>query len=126
MGTYDGPYDDAAGTGALDAGARGWIVVAALTLGFAGLCNVVVALFAADEARALVALAVAACEVGAAFAVLTETALGRTVGIAVAGFAAAAQLAFAPLHPTWTLALALFDVFAVYALAMAAGREVAA
>ena len=138
-------YDVATGYGAtagpLDPEARGtgWVLFAAVLLGFAGLWNFFDGIAAISSAHVFVAnanyvfsdlstwgwivLALGVLQGIAAMVLLSGSEWGRWFGIASAGLNAFGQLAFVPAYPWWALSMFAVDMLIIYGLAVYGGSR---
>jgi hypothetical protein len=118
---------------------QGWLLFAALMLGWAGAFNILDGIIALSRSKFFVEEAVyvfsdlntwgwivillGAAQLLAAFLLFSGSQLARWFGIAAAGANAIGQLMFAPAYPFWALSLFAVDVLIIYALAAYAGPQ---
>ncbi len=124
---------------ATDPRGAGWVVFAAIMLGFAGtlaLFDGIVALsrssfyvagahFVFSDLRtwAWITLILGAVTIFAAFAVIAGSAWARWFGITIAALNAIGQLAWIQGYPFWSLCIFAVDILVIYALAVYGGSR---
>ena len=117
----------------------GWVMFAAIMLGFAGLWAFFEGILAISSSKVFVAdatyvfsnlhtwgwivmiLGIAA--ICAAFAVLTGSEIARWFGIVIAGLNAWGQLMFLHANPWWSIAMFTIDILVIYGLAAYGGSR---
>lgn len=117
----------------------GWVMFAAIMLGFAGLWAFFEGILAISSSKVFVAdatyvfsnlhtwgwivmiLGIAA--IFAAFAVLTGSEIARWFGIVIAGLNAWGQLMFLHANPWWSIAMFTIDILVIYGLAAYGGSR---
>jgi hypothetical protein len=118
---------------------RGWLLFAAVMLGFAGTYNFIEGLLAIGRSHVFVGdaryvfsdlrtwgwivLVLGALQLFATWKLYEGSEFARWVGIAAAGLNAIGQLLFVQAYPFWALALFACDVLVIYALATHAGSK---
>lgn len=124
-----------------DSSAVGWILFAAVMLGFAGIWNILEGALALGQSKVFTAnatyvfsdlrtwgfiiLALGALQLAIVASLVSGGAFGRWGGIAVASLSAMGQLLFVHAVPFWTLTVFTLDVLIIYGLA-AHGKAAAA
>lgn|SRR5438477_12664840 len=120
----------------------GWLLFAAIMLGFAATYNVIDGLLALANSKVYTATAtfvfsdlrtwgwivflLGVLQGIAAFTVVAGSNLGRWFGIVAAGLNAIGQLMFVSAYPFWALAMFATDILIIYALAVYGGHKHAA
>jgi hypothetical protein len=128
------PYEEPVGAG--------WVVFAAIMLGFAGVWAFIEGILAISSSKVFTANAtyvfsglhtwgwivmiLGVFTVLAAFAIPTGSELARWFGIAIAALNAMGQLLFLQAYPWWSVAIFAVDMLVIYALAVYAGRRLRA
>ncbi len=117
----------------------GWLMYAAIMLGFAATYNVIDGLLALANSKVYTAnatyvfsdlrtwgwivLLLGVLEGIAAFTVVAGSTFARWFGIAAAGLNAIGQLMFVSAYPFWALAMFATDLLIIYALAVYGGHK---
>ncbi len=135
------PYDVSAGAyGGVDSPQGvGWVVFAAVMLGFAGIWNMFAGIAAISSANVFVAnahfvfsnlstwgwivLILGISQGFAALALVAGSEFARWFGILVAGINAIGQLMFVPAYPWWALSIFAVDILIIYGLAAYGGHR---
>jgi hypothetical protein len=120
----------------------GWLMYAAIMLGFAATYNVIDGVLALANSKVYAAnatyvfsdlrtwgwivLLLGILEGIAAFTVLAGSNFARWFGVAAAGLNAIGQLMFVSAYPFWALAMFATDLLIIYALAVYGGQKRAA
>lgn len=118
---------------------EGWVVFAAVMLGFGGFWNAINGMLAIGTSRVFVADAVyvfsdlntwgwiilllGVLQLLAAFAVSSGSEWARWFGVACAALNAMGQLYFLQAYPFWALAMFSVDILIIYALCVYGGKR---
>ena len=132
------PVLDYPPTGASAERGAGWLVFAAIALGFSGLLGLMAGIVAIADSTFYVAGAhyvfstlntwgwiltvVGGVAVASALAVVSRAQWARWTGIAVAAFQAIAQLLIIQGYPMWSVCIFAVDLLVIYALAVYGGK----
>jgi hypothetical protein len=117
----------------------GWVLFAAVMLGFAGVWGIIEGILAISSSKVFVAnatfvfsslntwgwivLVLGVLSVIAAFSLMTGSEIARWFGIFVAGVSAIGQLMVVNVNPWWSVAVFAVDVLIIYGLAAYAGAR---
>jgi hypothetical protein len=139
---YDFDTNFAAAEDARSVRGGGWLMYAAIMLGFAATYNVIDGLLALANSKVYaphatyvfsdlrtwgwIVLLLGILEGFAAFTVLAGSSFARWFGIGAAGLNAIGQLMFISAYPFWALAMFSVDLLIIYALAVYGGQRRAA